>query len=373
MEPDDLLLFWSRLLCMVIGLVLSFMLVLILYKQNVWNQFNKLVLFVSLADCVVFPAHIILVIGFYIYEINPNSRFFLGTYSAIMVTGYMAISLSFQQSITNTYLLFYSIIMNEKKAKWCYIALTITPTLVLLCFCMEAVDADLKLFERLQLSELILQSIIIILNVILYLICVVAIRRRFGKISQSLTTTLSLCDSAILALVSRLKWYPVVQVLSRVFVLWFFAFPNHLARRATFQTPYFYSIELLSYSCTCITPIGYMILYTKLKKFNCLSIFGMDSIVNNSSNSSNSKITNSNSRTNAFIIDEKDPSSSICVNMASQSTYDSNTRTIRPSESTYDYDSDARTIRSSEETDEELFDIILRHGSTSTIENQMHL
>ena len=57
MELSELLSFWSCLICMILGLVLSFLLALLIYKQNVWNQFNKMVFYVSLTDFVVFSAH----------------------------------------------------------------------------------------------------------------------------------------------------------------------------------------------------------------------------------------------------------------------------------------------------------------------------
>ena len=205
MELSELLSFWSCLICMILGLVLSFLLALLIYKQNVWNQFNKMVFYVSLTDCVVFPAHIILAIGVYIYNIKPDGRFFLATYLTIMIPGYMAISLSFQQSISNTYLLFYSNIMDANKMKWCYIILTIIPACVLLSLCIEiVVNVNLKLLEKIQLCELVLQWILIIANVILYIVCVVSIQKVIGDSSVQVAPTSS--STAILSLVSRLKW-----------------------------------------------------------------------------------------------------------------------------------------------------------------------
>lgn len=371
MEPDELLLFLSRLLGSIIGLISASLLARLLYKQNVWNQFNKMVLYVSLTECVVFSANIILVIALYIYEIKPTSRFFLVVYSAIIIPGYMSISLSFQQSIANTYLLFYSIIMDEKKMKRCYILITIIPAFVMLSLSIEViVNFDLKLLEKIQLYFIILQWTIIILNVILYLICVVSIREKFGNVSVPGIMALTQSESAILSLVSRLKWYPIVQVLSRVFVLWYNTFPNYLTRKATFQTPYFYSIELLCYACICITPIGYIILYMRQRKINWLSVFCMDTTIN-SSNSS--KITKSRSKSVKSDKNKNDPLSSsaaasvsgqsqVTSTMASQSIYDSN---------------DVNVTLSSEDTDEDLLDLIQNHGSNSTneqqIENNLHL
>ncbi len=103
-----------------------------------------------------------------------------------MVSGYVAISLSFQQSIANTYLLYYSMIMDAKTTKWCYLIVTIIPALVLLSLHIEVVvNIDLKSLQKVQVSEIVLQSIIISSNVILYLVCVFDTEENWSCISRN--------------------------------------------------------------------------------------------------------------------------------------------------------------------------------------------
>ena len=137
-----------------------------------------------------------------------------------------------------------------------------------------------------------------------------------------------------------------------MFVLWFVSFPNHLTQKATFQNPYFYSIQLLSNTNLCITPICYMILYTRSRKINWLSLFCMESTTN-SSNTSNITISRTKSaKSDDNLTSFQSSQPSLRINLISQSLYGSND-----------------LIRYTVGTDDELLDLIQRGNSSPTDQN----
>jgi hypothetical protein len=291
-DPDaQLLIEWICYFVAVVGSVCSFSLLLIIIDRGQWTDHSRFVFYMTLSQ--------------FVYDIlfftQACNSFTCNNLSLVAVTGeVISFILSCQLQFIVFYLLKFKTVFSCSTYKYVLIAIVILPNILWLGLFLGGLYGGNIIVAQTGLAISIwLRVVCIVFNFVAYFWCrkimktlvkssiyfkrnpsVVTDGEGAGATTspQRIKSTGSAASAnggvdtsnrevVMLAVVNRLKWYPLVQACSRIFYTWYQSEPTWAVQLEyySFSNKLRYAVLVLSLLTTLIAPVGFLIIYFKMQ------------------------------------------------------------------------------------------------------------
>lgn len=293
----------------IVGFVLSFALVWIIYKKNVWNDINYLILSTSVAEVIFFGSVINFALPFISNDNNNyNNNGIIGLEMISAVSILYAYCSSSIMSYIITHLLTHQTLFKLSAHPRILMATILIPQVIWLPIsCVGLLYDDAKLYT----AGLSVSFYLILVCIVFNFCCYFMQRSQVSKMYNLRLIKLTKHDVAIITLVERLKWYPICQVVARIFPTWWnIQYPNFETHTQTLKPndSYYMAIFLLHLIFLLVTPVGFLSLYLGQNK-NSVSTFSTQPNTSDRSRSSEEERGSEEAKYTINMLPEQDTSS----------------------------------------------------------------
>jgi hypothetical protein len=282
MNGYDLALFWADIIVVIIGSSASALLVWIIFTLNVWNDFNLLIIWMAalLFFHFAFLFSPALILSGSATATDTEVMLFnmidaLGGTCSFMVSAIMSYAV--------TYLMIRKSIFEIKKYKFVIICVVLLPNLIWLPLCLmgfaeryrhSEILPGFTHFELGYYISTLLRLVPVAFNIVCYIIDLIYMKKMFNPL-QSNTVRSKRNESAIAKLVGRLKWYPLLQVLARLFPTWITlnaSTQNYMSNSVKYSEPldettsYIFFLNLFNFIGQLVAPCGFLVVYLHMQR-----------------------------------------------------------------------------------------------------------
>jgi hypothetical protein len=267
-----LIIFIIHILVTIVGVTCLLTLLWLLSKVQA-NSFNRLLYYMSAFSLIPF----IVLFNTDVYLSEPYSLeifdFWLVT-SSMFWAGWLA---SYTVSALISFMLVQLIVFNNifdiDKHKYILIAIVLGP--ISICFTLILIGLfgktrNMTLFFNAYNSLNYLIFIPMTFNIVSYIVC----RHKVNNMTSNLLIKHE-SSAAIISLMSRYKYYPILQVIGRIFCEWwiiaFSSFTNLDDMYDATKSPYEYTVLILMYVTLLVEVIGFLVVFLKMNP-KCMKI-----------------------------------------------------------------------------------------------------
>jgi hypothetical protein len=272
MIQGELLIYISFIIISFVGSICSFLLCWVIWDMKIWNDFNQLIFFMTLADFIYFicypNANVIIdyrgnEVGFY-FGVCMYIGELIGGISSYIISSFISFSV--------VHLLHFVEVFDIKSWRKVLIAIVIIPNIIWVSitiagYANNGPKHDILLDVGYKMTS-IFRLICVAFNVISYAITYFKVQDIYKTAARENRET-NRQENAIITIVDRLKWYPVLQVVSRLFPTWYaFGFSNNAdVDDAGYNQndSYRYTMNFLSVVSVVLSPVGFLIVFLLMK------------------------------------------------------------------------------------------------------------
>lgn len=277
------------ILVCIVGVSTSWVLMWLINDLQARHDFNRLIFYMAAFDAIYYLFYLCGLFNL------PGSSQSLKTTSTLLnivqlVGGTASYIISGYISFLVVNLLVYSKVWNIKKWAPLLVALVVVPNIIWVTITLVGLFSNNKPLEFLGLNiSVYIRLIPILFNIVCYIISRIKVAETNSK-----RRIKSPQEIAIGVLVDRLKYYPILQVLSRILPTWLaIQFNNETSsnKDLDFEHPYYYWLTIANQFSLLINPVGFLVVYLVMQKaarihlFNCIRTrFGINFGDSSSSN-----------------------------------------------------------------------------------------